>query len=136
MSFSRETSGLNIFRATWPTARLQTKARPDPTRRNPGAMREGAKNDASGRSSTKYDTWGEMSAKYDGRREILAKDIALVARLTSMGPSSQVEAATISTGEAGKHGFEFKMFLISNSTGPPCRSPRRARSKRRGSTTR
>ena len=37
----------------------------------------------------KCDAWGEVSAKYDRRRERLAKDVAPVARLVSMGPPSR-----------------------------------------------
>ena len=48
-----------------------------------------SKNDGFGGSSTKYDARGEMTVKYGGRRRRLAKGVAPVAQLTSMGPPSR-----------------------------------------------
>ena len=138
MSFVREAFGVSIFRVMWPTARLQVEARPDPTRRNRDALREGVdKEDAFGGSSTKYDAWEEYVGKIrqaprevgEGRYTGGAVNIDGSVRSRSRPRRSRLVRRK-------RKVSSLNMFLISNSSGPPRRSLRRAQSRRRKLTTR
>ena len=133
-TLSRKDVASTCFRATWPTARWQAEARPDPTRQNtlsPASARTRSR----ARAITTSEKISPAESVDEVRRVGGEKCDAWLGRRQRNTPNRQRSATRGGRrrrrATAHKNGFEF-----SNLTGLPRRSPQRARSRsrRRGST--
>ena len=112
------------FRATWPTARLQAEARPDPTRRNADALREG--DDEVRRVGGVVDEVRRMGGGVGKVRRAPGE----VGKGRCAGGAADVDGSAQPRSRPRRPRLvrrtrmvsNLKMFLVSNSTGPPRRS--------------